>query len=120
MLRPRCTYVTTFLVALGLLALCYNLLATFPFITSSLRTTLEHALPKENFCTKDIGDETCCALFVTAEPCVEQCREEHLDRETFQLTQEYDLCAEKCLADYTMRCVDDGAREGTPGEDTHD
>lgn len=118
MLRSPRSHITAFLVALGLLAFCYNLLATFPSLTSGIRTTLQHALPKDNFCTKDIGQGACCDLFVAAEPCIEACREEHMDRETFALTQEYDVCQEQCLAAYTRQCADDGAREAGAGEDT--
>ena len=116
MLRSPRTSITVFLVVLGLLALCYNLLATFPSLTTSLKTSLEAVLPQESFCTKDIGEGVCCDVFMAAQPCVEQCREEFMDRETFEVTHEYDMCAAQCLAEYTTACVDDGAREGTAGE----
>ncbi|KAK3209780.1 hypothetical protein GRF29_44g650499 [Pseudopithomyces chartarum] len=120
MFRSSRTPITVFLVVLGLLALCYNLLATFPSLTTSLKTSLQAALPQDNFCTKDIGQGVCCDVFMAAEPCVEQCREDFVDRETFELTQEYDMCAAQCLAEYTSACVDDGAREGAAGEYTTD
>lgn len=40
---------------------------------------------------------------------MEQCREKHLDRETFTLTNEYDECADKCLVVYRGTCK---GREG--------
>lgn len=111
-------HVTAFLVFLGLLALCYNILATFPSLTSDLRTTLQHALPKDSYCTKDIGEGVCCDLFMAAGPCVEACREDHIDRETFALTEEFEVCQEQCLVSYTKQCTDDGATEGSTGEET--
>jgi hypothetical protein len=118
MLRSPNTLITAFLVALGLLALCYNILATFPSLSSNLRATLQNALPTENYCTKDIGEGVCCDLFMAAEPCVEACREEHVDRETFVLTQEFEVCQEQCLVIYTRECADDGAIEVAAGEPT--
>jgi hypothetical protein len=117
MLRSPRTHIAAFLVALGLLALCYNILATFPSLASNLRATLQNALPKENYCTKDIGEGVCCDLFMAAEPCVEACREELVDRETFALTQEFEVCQEQCLVSYTGQC-DDGSQEGAAGGHT--
>ncbi|KAF9739757.1 hypothetical protein PMIN01_02391 [Paraphaeosphaeria minitans] len=103
---PR-THITACIVALGLLALCYNILANFSSLTSGLRSTLQHALPKENYCTKDIGEGVCCDLFMAAEPCVEACREEHVDRETFVLTEEFDVCQGQCLESYRKQCTEE-------------
>ncbi|KAL5382394.1 hypothetical protein DPSP01_006495 [Paraphaeosphaeria sporulosa] len=118
MLRSPRTHITAFLVALGLLALCYNILATFPSLTSGLRSTLQHALPKDNYCNKNIGEGVCCDLFMAAEPCVEACREEHVDRETFVLTDDFEVCQEQCLVAYTEQCTDDVGRVGAAGEKT--
>lgn len=108
--------VTIFLIAIGLLAFFYQVLSTFPAITTNLRTTIQHALPATSYCTKEIGQGVCCDLFVAAEPCVEECRKQNTDRQTFQLTQEFDACSAQCLTSYTTQCSDDAAREGAAGE----
>lgn len=110
MFRSRRTHITAFLVSLGLLALCYNIFTAFPSLSSSLKTTLQHTLPKNSYCTKGIGEGICCDLFLAAEPCVETCREKHLDRETFVLTEEFELCHEQCLVPYTKQCTHNDAK----------
>ena len=116
MLRTPRTPITILLVALGALAFFYQLLSAFPSLSSNLRTTLQHALPASNYCTKDIGEGVCCDLFMAAEPCVEDCREQHMDRETFALTQEFDACSTQCMTAYRAECGDDEAREGAAGD----
>jgi hypothetical protein len=56
------------------------------------------------FCTKEIGNAQCCALYLAASPCVDECMKQHVDRLTFTLTQEYDECADTCLATYSETC----------------
>jgi len=36
-----------------------------------------------------------------ATPCVEECRKQFIDRETFTVTLEYDECANKCMRDWS-------------------
>ena len=94
-------FLPIFILFLGTLALLTQLL---PPVTRSIGTRLQ--LPHfTSPCTSDIGAGLCCELFLGAEPCVEQCREKHLDRETFTLTNEYDECADRCLIAYKGSCV---------------
>jgi hypothetical protein len=48
----------------------------------------------------NIGDGQCCALFMKAAPCVEECRKQFVDREMFTLTLEYEECSETCLRNW--------------------
>ncbi|KAF2678638.1 hypothetical protein K458DRAFT_408702 [Lentithecium fluviatile CBS 122367] len=101
-------FLPVFLLFLGTLAMLYQFV---PLITSSLSTSLRN-LPIPHLsssCTKDIGDGLCCDLFLGAEPCIEQCREKFVDRETWTLTNEYDECADRCLVVYKGSCA---GREG--------
>jgi hypothetical protein len=93
-----------FLLFLGTLALLSQLL---PSLTQSLTPYLAST---SSHCTSEIGQGLCCDLFMAAEPCVEQCREKHLDRETFTLTNEYDECSDRCYVGYKGSC------EGMEGE----
>jgi hypothetical protein len=63
-------------------------------------------------CTADIGDAQCCALFMEAAPCVDECRKQFVDRETFTLTLEYDQCADTCLRSWEG-CTDSMPRGHT-------
>ncbi|KAF1951205.1 hypothetical protein CC80DRAFT_553584 [Byssothecium circinans] len=98
--------VTILLILLGSLAIIYQLFATFP----SLATTLYGSLPTSSpsSCTKDIGGGRCCALFLDAEPCVEECRRGFVDRETFFLTEGFEGCADECLVEYAGSCEGEG------------
>jgi hypothetical protein len=99
-------FLPVFLLFLGTLALLTQLL---PPLTRTLAPHL--SLPHfSSACTSEIGAGLCCDLLLGAEPCVEQCREKHLDRETFTLTNEYDECADRCLIVYKGSC------EGREGE----
>jgi hypothetical protein len=53
-------------------------------------------------CTADIGDDFCCAIFMKASPCLDECRKQFIDRETFSPTIEYDQCSDKCLRDWAI------------------
>lgn len=73
-----------------------------PAFTQSTDTLIEKIVAHfhERPCTADIGDAQCCALFTKATPCVEECRKQFIDRDTFTLTLEYDECADTCLRDW--------------------
>lgn len=73
-----------------------------PWFTHSTDTLIAKVLAHfhEQPCMADIGDAQCCSLFMKATPCVEQCRKQYVDRETFTLTLEYDACADTCLRDW--------------------
>jgi len=95
-----------FLLFLGTLALLSQLL---PPLTRNLSSQIRQLPHFTSPCTSEIGAGLCCDLFLGAEPCVEQCREKYVDRETFTLTNEYDECADRCLIAYKGSCV---GREG--------
>lgn len=87
-----------------LFALCvpiflYQLVPTF---TQSTDTLISKFLAHfhEQPCTADIGDAQCCALFMKAAPCLDECRKQHVDRETFTLTIEYEACSNICLRNW--------------------
>ncbi|KAH6625320.1 hypothetical protein C7974DRAFT_312773 [Boeremia exigua] len=96
--RPRALLVTL-LFALCVPIFLYQLVPAF---TQSTDTLIDKILAHfEDFhCTADIGDAQCCALFMKATPCVEECRTQFIDRETFTATIEYDECADTCLRDW--------------------
>ncbi|KAF1927609.1 uncharacterized protein M421DRAFT_171241 [Didymella exigua CBS 183.55] len=101
-IRPRSTRSRPRSVLVFLLfVLCvpiflYQLVPTFTQSTDALiEKVIAHF--REQPCTTDMGDAHCCALYMKATPCVEECRKQHVDRETFTLTLEYDECANTCL-----------------------
>ena len=96
--------ITILLLILGSLAIVYQLFASFPSLGVSLYESLAVGSAPGNSCTKDIGDGRCCILFLKAEPCVEECRREYVDRETFALTEGFDACADRCLLRYKESC----------------
>jgi hypothetical protein len=63
-----------------------------------------HPVAESGFCTKEVGSPACCAMFLDAAPCLDECRNNHVDRETLVLTHEYDECADVCLSAYTKTC----------------
>ncbi|KAF1359645.1 hypothetical protein EJ07DRAFT_41150, partial [Lizonia empirigonia] len=73
-----------------------------PAFTQSTDTLIDSVVNhfQENRCTAEIGDAQCCALFMEAAPCVEECRKQFVDRETFMLTLEYDECTDTCLRNW--------------------
>lgn len=74
----------------------YQLVPAFTQSTDNLITiVIDHF--REGHCTTDIGDAQCCALYMEATPCVDECRKRFVDRETFTLTLEYDECADTCM-----------------------
>lgn len=70
-----------------------------PAFTQSADTLIDSVVDhlRASHCTAEIGDIRCCALFMEATPCVDECRKQFVDRETFTLTTEYDECADTCL-----------------------
>ncbi|KAF2126733.1 hypothetical protein P153DRAFT_260463, partial [Dothidotthia symphoricarpi CBS 119687] len=94
------------LFAICTLLFFYHLVPRF---TPTIDAMVAHMLPSHStsdaaFCTKDVGGAHCCGLYLAAAPCVDQCRKEHVDRVTLSLTQEYDECADVCMAGYEEGC----------------
>ncbi|KAF2740218.1 hypothetical protein EJ04DRAFT_237724 [Polyplosphaeria fusca] len=77
---------------------------TVDFISSSIASRLQSAALSSTFCTKEIGKGICCELHLGAEPCLDECRNAYMDRETFQITKDYDECADRCLVMYEDAC----------------
>jgi hypothetical protein len=114
--RLQCRYtpryrsiLPTLLVLLCIPIFFYHLIPKYTSATDSIISSLVHTLhpssqPTSTFCTKEIGSPRCCALYLEAAPCVEECRKQHMDRQTFAVTKEYDECAEVCLVKYTGIC----------------
>ncbi|UPX17404.1 uncharacterized protein EKO05_0007763 [Ascochyta rabiei] len=100
--RPRMTpsrsrtILATILLMICVPIFFYQLVPAF---TRSVDSVIESVIVhlRESHCTAEIGDGHCCALFMEATPCVEECRKKFVDRETFTLTLEYDECADTCL-----------------------
>lgn len=90
---------TVFLFILCVPVFLYQLVPAF---TQSTDTLIDKIVAHfwETPCSPDIGDGQCCALFVKATPCVEECRKRFVDRERFTLTLEYEECADTCLRDW--------------------
>lgn len=91
-------------IVILLFALCVPvfLYQLVPAFTQSTDRLVDQILAyfEENTCTADIGDGQCCVLFMKATPCVEECRKQFIDRQTFTVTREYDECADTCLRDW--------------------
>ncbi|KAH8722664.1 hypothetical protein GQ44DRAFT_563269, partial [Phaeosphaeriaceae sp. PMI808] len=99
---------TSILLLLCIPIFVYHLVPSFTHATDNalniLATNLRGQTPQSSFCTSEVGDAHCCALFLHAMPCTDECRKQHVDRQTFAITKEYDECAEVCLAVYDGRC----------------
>lgn len=86
----------------------YQLLPSFLDTTDALVADAVSYLPRpiagSNFCTKHVGTPACCKMYLDSAPCVDECRQTHVDRETLVLTLEYDECADTCLSSYVENC----------------
>ncbi|KAF2710010.1 hypothetical protein K504DRAFT_454377 [Pleomassaria siparia CBS 279.74] len=95
------------LVVFAIVATYYKILPTFFSAPSSLinsLSTLPSLTTPPSFCTKEIGEGVCCELHLGAEPCLDECRKNFMDRQSFALTKEYDECADQCLVMYRTTC----------------
>jgi hypothetical protein len=103
--------ITILLILLGTLAIIYQLFAHFPTLSDSLASSI--AFTQARSCIKDIGDAVCCDLFQSAQPCVEECRKEFVDRETLAVTEGFVACEGRCRAVYRVACGgEEGGKEG--------
>jgi hypothetical protein len=96
------------ILLLGITALLYQAIPAFHLSTTHITVTVASVFSKHlshsSLCTKAVGDSTCCALHLQAEPCLDECRKAFMDRETFEPTREYDECADQCLVVYQSIC----------------
>jgi hypothetical protein len=107
----RTSHPSVFVILLCLvLAVTYykfipSLSSTTDYIVSSIESGLQSSLSSPSSCTKEIGEGVCCDLHLGAEPCLDECRKTFVDRQTFQLTKEYEECADQCLIMYHATCA---------------
>ncbi|PSN59448.1 hypothetical protein BS50DRAFT_640996 [Corynespora cassiicola Philippines] len=108
--------VTALLVFLGLVAFFFKVLPGYTTATDSILTSLasklHESISAQSMCTEDVGIGHCCEIYSAAEPCLDECRKNHLDRQTFALTKEYDQCASTCLGVYRATCKKEEALKG--------
>ena len=101
--------VTTLLILLCIPIFFYHLIPRYTSATDGIISSLAHKLhpagTTSSFCTKEVGSLQCCALYLAAAPCQDECRKNHMDRETLALTKEYDECADQCLVEYNKSCT---------------
>ncbi|EOA90382.1 hypothetical protein ACJQWK_07852 [Exserohilum turcicum] len=105
--RPH-PLLATVLVFSCILVFFYQLVPSFTHATDQIVTSVTDYLDLHttgrNLCTKEVGTAYCCRLLLDAEPCVSECRTQHVDRVTQSLTLEYDRCASQCLTEYEAAC----------------
>lgn len=108
--------ITALLFLLCVPVFFYHLVPSFTHtadnIISKLSSQILGQTSRSEFCTTEIGDAHCCMLYLDATPCVDECRKQHVDRETLALTLEYDQCADQCLMKYNDICK--RAENGNP------
>jgi hypothetical protein len=113
---------TALLLILFIPSMLYHLVPPVSRATDNALTSLTSSLSllhqTSTHCTKDIGNAQCCTTYLAATPCLDECRKQHVDRETLRLTEAYEGCAERCLGEYDDACTreKDGG-EGTVGRD---
>jgi hypothetical protein len=105
----RCrSLLITILVLLCIPVFLYQLVPSYTHAADGLVTDVVSHFHRpnagSNLCTKEVGTPVCCAIYLAAAPCVDECRKVHVDRETLVLTQEYDECTDVCLSVYAERC----------------
>jgi hypothetical protein len=99
---------TALLLILFIPRILYHLVLPFSRATDNALTSLTSSLSllhqTSTHCTKDIGNAQCCATYLAATPCLDECRKQYVDRETLRLTEEYEGCAVRCLGEYDNVC----------------
>lgn len=97
------------LIFIGICALLYKISTYFPSATISITSTLESFMQQQPWspitCTT-IGEDSPREVLLAAASCLDECRKSHLERDTYQPTQEYDACKHECAAAYQYVCVD--------------
>lgn len=123
--RTPTTWPIRAVLASILMVLClpiffYRLVPSFTHATddfmSSISTRILQQQVREGFCTSEIGSPQCCLIYLDAQPCLDECQKQHVDRVSFTLTKEYDECADQCLVKYNAQCQ--RAENGNPFEGT--
>lgn len=95
---------TALLIVLCVPIFFYNLAPRFSNTINTLAPHLLTSTSKGSFCTKEIGGAQCCALYLAAAPCLDECRNQHVDRISLRLTMEYEVCEGQCLSEYGEVC----------------
>lgn len=92
----------------------YHLVPSFTQASDQAVSSLAGNLLGQNwrgsFCTKEVGDARCCTIYLDAAPCIDECRQRHVSRVSYALTEEYDECADACLVKYNQACRRDGVK----------
>ncbi|KAH7380284.1 hypothetical protein DE146DRAFT_761016 [Phaeosphaeria sp. MPI-PUGE-AT-0046c] len=108
---PRTSTASRFqrILAAFLLVLCipiaiYQVVPRFTHATDEIVDSIVEHIRGSDMCASQIGNAHCCAIFLDAAPCVDECRKQHVDRATYVLTKEYDECADTCLMKYNSEC----------------
>lgn len=109
----RYRYKQIFITALFVLCIPLFIFHLVPRYTSTIDNLVTHILPSSSplsdleggICTKAIGNAQCCALFLAASPCVDECQKTYVDRVTLRLTRGYKECADECLTEYDNTCT---------------
>jgi len=112
--RPQCRYtpryraiLPTLLILLCIPIFFYQLVPKYTHATDDFISSLTNTLRPQStstFCTKEVGTPHCCAVYLAAAPCLDECRKQHMDRETLSVTAQYESCADECLAEYQDTC----------------
>lgn len=105
--RPKSRYRPILLALLTLICIPTILYRLAPQVSDAFITNLATSIRAQSspsLCTKAIGTPHCCALFLDASPCVDECRKQHLDRATYALTEAYEVCEGVCLEGYEGEC----------------
>jgi benzoyl-CoA reductase/2-hydroxyglutaryl-CoA dehydratase subunit BcrC/BadD/HgdB len=83
----------------------YHSVPSFAFATDNVLSTVTTTFRQQTgFCTKGVGNRRCCHYYLEAAPCLDECRKEHVNRTTFELTKEYENCSDGCLLRYNRAC----------------
>lgn len=99
---------TIFISLLAIPFLLYHFIPSFASAADKALYNLTDSMlghtSRGDYCTHEIGDRKCCMIYLDAAPCLDECRKKFVDRETLNLTLEYDQCADSCLAQYNRVC----------------
>jgi hypothetical protein len=121
--RSQCRYTPRYRAILPtlLFLLCipiffYQLVPRFTHATDGIILSLTNGLHPQStstFCTKQVGTPHCCAVYLAAAPCLDECTKQHMDRVTFSITAQYDDCADECLVEYNGTCKKTGQSDAS-------
>lgn len=113
---PIRAVIASILTVLCLPIFFYHLVPSFTHATDDFMDSISTRILRQqlgsDFCTSDVGSPQCCLVYLDAQPCLDECQKQHIDRVSFALTREYDECADQCLVKYNTQCQ--RAENGNP------